>query len=192
MKTNLLFLLTLTFSTYLEAQSIDKLQGHNVNVEFSYPFNEINYCSFDKYIIDNDTKLENEEFISLKNQLIKSNFFVKEKTFKNYLKIKSKLSFIWNGEKIILINYKTVNENEENRNLIFSTNKSFDLSNFTVLLNLNNDSFWQFYNLGNNSKYPEINKLKPFVRDADGVLNIYKLAEVIEKNKASLSKYLDE
>ena len=41
-------------------------------------------------------------------------------------------------------------------------------------------------------KYPEINKLKPLVRDADGVLNLYKLADLIEQNKASLAKYLDE
>jgi hypothetical protein len=52
--------------------------------------------------------------------------------------------------------------------------------------------FIQFSNNNDNPKYPVINKLKPLVKDADGVLNIYKLAEVIEKNKASLSKYLDE
>jgi hypothetical protein len=191
MKTRILFLL-LAFNSFVKAQNSNKLEEHRVNVDFSYPFSEINYCSFNEYIINNETKVENDELIELKNQLIKSNFFDKEKSSKNHLKIKSKLSFIWNGEKIILINYKTVREQEEKSNLIFSTNKSFDSSILKSILNLSNDSFWQFYNSEDNPNYPEINKLKPLVKDADGVLNIFKLSEVIEKNKTILTKYLDE
>jgi hypothetical protein len=192
MKTQILLLLLL-FNLYVKAQNINnKIEEHIVNVDFSYPFSEINYCSFNKYLINSETKVENDEYIKLKQQLISSNFFVQEKSFKNYLKIKSKLSFIWNGERIILINYKTVNDKDEKNNLIFCTNKSFDLSILKSILNLSNDSFWQFYNSENNLNYPEINNLKPLVKDADGVLNIYKLAEVIEKNKVLLSKYMDE
>jgi hypothetical protein len=51
---------------------------------------------------------------------------------------------------------------------------------------------FKFYNNRDNPKYPEINKLKPQVKDGAGVLNIEKLAQVLNENKSQLQKYLDE
>ncbi len=51
---------------------------------------------------------------------------------------------------------------------------------------------FEFYNQGDNPDYPEINKLKPQVKDENGVLNIEKLAKVLKENKAALAEYLEE
>ncbi|UZO79837.1 hypothetical protein NBT05_12845 [Aquimarina sp. ERC-38] len=70
--------------------------------------------------------------------------------------------------------------------------KKSKYSSFEIIMkNLDIEIFWQFYNSSDNPNYPEINKLKPLVKDASGVLNIEKLAQVIEENKAKLNKYLD-
>ena len=66
------------------------------------------------------------------------------------------------------------------------------LESIQNILILKNDFFWEFYNSENNSVYPEINALIPFVKDANGVLNIFKLAKAIEENKSLLYNYLEE
>lgn len=50
----------------------------------------------------------------------------------------------------------------------------------------------EFSNGEDNPNHPEINKLKPLVKDANGILNIEKLAQVLKENKSALSKYLDQ
>lgn len=187
----LIFFLSITFFITAKAQNTKELQEQLVNVDFSYPFNEISYCSFNNFIINADTKLENENLERLKNDYIKSNFLTKEKIQTNYLKVKSQLTFVWNGEKINIINYKTVDENNQKINLVFCSNSNLNITKIKPILELTNDSFWQFYNSEDDQKYSEINSLKPLVKDATGILDINKLADVLEKNKASLSKYLD-
>lgn len=187
----IIFLISIAFFITAKAQNTNELQEQLVLVDFSYPFNEINYCSFNNFIINAETKLENENLEKLKNDYINSNFLTKEKIKTNYLKVKSQLSFIWNGEKINIINYKTVDENGQKINLIFCNNSDFDTTNLKPILELTNDSFWQFYNSDDDQKYSDINSLKPLIKDATGILDINKFADVIEKNKASLSKYLD-
>ena len=188
----IIFLISIAFFITAKAQNTNELQEQLVLVDFSYPFNEINYCSFNNFIINAETKLENENLEKLKNDYINSNFLTKEKIKTNYLKVKSQLSFIWNGEKINIINYKTVDENEQNINQIFSSNKNFDVAKIKLILELSNDAFWQFYNSDDDPKYSEINTLKPLVKDATGILDIYKLSDVIGQNKILLSKYLNE
>jgi len=61
----------------------------------------------------------------------------------------------------------------------------------TILENADANIIFKFYNDSDNSKYPEINKLKPLVKNENGDLDIEKLARVIKENKSVLSKYLD-
>ena len=61
-----------------------------------------------------------------------------------------------------------------------------------VVRNIGIEAFWQFYNNEDDSRYPEINNLKPLVKDANRVLNIEKLAKVLKENKGALSKYLND
>jgi len=62
----------------------------------------------------------------------------------------------------------------------------------SIVENSSVNILYAFYNKRDSKKYPEINKLKPLVKDANGVLNIEKLAKVIKENKSTLSKYLEE
>ncbi len=75
-------------------------------------------------------------------------------------------------------------EYDEKSNLVINKIK--------LVLSLNNKAFTQFEVKENNIKYPEINKLKKEIRDADGTINLNKLAAVIEQNKAYLDKYIDK
>lgn len=60
-----------------------------------------------------------------------------------------------------------------------------------TILKLKNSAFAQFEIEEKDTDYPEINRLKPQVKDADGTLNLFKLSEVIEKNISTLSKYIE-
>lgn len=62
----------------------------------------------------------------------------------------------------------------------------------TIILKLQNEAFSQFEVDDDNPKYLEINQLKASVKDADNTLNIFKLADVIEKNSSRLSKYFSK
>ena len=62
----------------------------------------------------------------------------------------------------------------------------------TIILKLQNEVFSQFEVDNDNPKYLEINELKASVKDADNTLNIFKLADVIEKNSSRLSKYFSK
>lgn len=62
----------------------------------------------------------------------------------------------------------------------------------TIILKLQNEVFSQFEVDNDNPKYLEINQLKASVKDADNTLNIFKLADVIEKNSSRLSKYFSK
>ena len=62
----------------------------------------------------------------------------------------------------------------------------------TIILKLQNEVFSQFEVDNDNPKYLEINELKASVKDADNTLNIFKLADVIEKNSRRLSKYFSK
>ncbi|WP_254504106.1 hypothetical protein [Aquimarina spinulae] len=52
--------------------------------------------------------------------------------------------------------------------------------------------FWKFYIREDDPDYPEINKLKPKVKDNNEILNLTKLAKVIQQNEESLRKYLEQ
>ncbi|MEC3908210.1 hypothetical protein VOI54_14360 [Tamlana sp. 2201CG12-4] len=191
MKKLLLILLMLLFvNTYSQINT----EGKTVEGHFSYGLNSVSYCNFYEYKIYKNTELKENPFLQeLQNNYKDSVLFTSQDASGNYLKIKSVLKFLWNDENVICINFNTVNNHGEKESQIYTNISSLKIiQEIKEVLKLSNKSFWQFYNNENNSKYPEINKLKPLVKDANGILNIEKLGKVIKENKDSLSKYLDE
>ena len=69
------------------------------------------------------------------------------------------------------------------------SNNILETLKFVMLLK--NDSFLQFEYAENDDKFSEINKLKGFVKDLDGNVNIQKLGKLIEENAKELAKYCD-
>lgn len=73
---------------------------------------------------------------------------------------------------------------------IENTNENEQINYLKVILkNVNAFILFQFYNDEDNSNYPEINRLKVLAKNKEGILDIKKLAKVIEENKVSLIKY---
>ncbi len=204
-----ILIFSLFFGTVSQAQNIDyeKFIGKTVKIHQSGQLDrphlfdyEINSANLDSVVIkpfyDNtaESLLTQQE-----SRLFVSNT---EGKINNFIKYKSKLSFMHNGILFSIIKYQIVKDSVSvlyKTSQFYKKNGKWEITNVSGLRNidnvfklLSNDAFWQFYNKENNPKYPEINKLKPLVKDANGVLNIEKLAEVIKENKARLSKYLDE
>ena len=162
----------------------------NVNINFSYKLSDFSYCSFYKFYIDENTDKLEDELYSLNKQYKESNFFENEA---NKIQILSSIHFDWNKQKQTIVYYKEVKDSIENYHFFYTnTNYKDVLENVQNILILKEDAFWAFYNSENNSEYPEINNVKPLVKDADGVLNIFKLAKVIAENETLLNKYLEE
>lgn len=169
-------------------------EGKTVEVHFSYGLNSVSYCNFYEFKIYKNTKIEKNLFLQeLQNSYKDSVLSTSNDASGNYLKIKSVLKFLWNNENVICVNFNTVNSNGEKENKIYTNISSLKIiKEIKGVLKLSNETFWQFYNNEDDSRYPEINKLKPLVKDANGVLNIEKLAKVLKENKGVLSKYLDD
>ncbi|MBC6997702.1 hypothetical protein [Cytophaga sp. FL35] len=65
-------------------------------------------------------------------------------------------------------------------------------SNLKYLLNVaKSDFIIQISNGENNADYPEVNALKPETKDANEILNLKELIQVITNNSSSLEKYLN-
>lgn len=120
----------------------------------------------------------------------------------NKITLFSKITLEYNQDSYCIIKFKDIENNSISKIQFFVSKKESNIwkeysqtnkiiEKIKSILFLKENSFSQFEISEDNPNYPEINKLKPLVKDADGVLNIYKLADVVEKNKASLSKYLD-
>ncbi|MDY0779354.1 hypothetical protein [Tenacibaculum sp. IB213877] len=173
-----------SFSLNLMGQNFE---GKLVNVNFSYPIKNVSYCSFNNYIISKQ-KIENNNYLKdLKEKYSDNSLFEQDSLS---LEVLSMIKLNFQGREVAVVSYK---EEKENQKLIFFSYESKKLLElFINISKLSNNSFWQFYNDIDDEKFPEINKLKPLVKDANGVLNIEKLAQVIKDNKASLRKYLDE
>jgi hypothetical protein len=116
------------------------------------------------------------------------------------IKLKTRLIIEIQNKEHSLISYKTsknemvsvidyVNDNGWLENT--DNNKELDLMK-SILKNSNSNIIFEFYNRKNNKNYPEINTLKPLVKNENGILDIEKLAQVIKENKSTLSKYIDQ
>lgn len=118
--------------------------------------------------------------------------------------MKSRLLVDINTERICFIKYQTRSNSSTSNDKIFKAirteNNWAELSNSTleiqlleqILLDTSVEMLFQFYNYNDNPEFEDINKLKPEVKDRKGVLNIKKLAEVINTNKDVLQKYLKD
>ena len=122
---------------------------------------------------------------------------------KSTVKLLTKLKIIYNNEEHIYIKYSLKKGDASELKIIditFSNNifqrsesKNIALDPVKKILNLVNAKIlFEFYNREDDNLYSDINKLKLLVKSPNGILEINKLAEVIEKNKAALSKYMDE
>ena len=120
------------------------------------------------------------------------------------VRMKSRLLVDINTERICFIKYQTRSNSSMSNDKIFKAIRTESnwaaLSNSTteiqlleqILQDTSVEMLFQFYNYNDNPEFEVINKLKPEVKDKKGVLNIKKLAEVINTNKAVLQKYYKE
>ena len=174
----------------LSILSIVSYAQTDVNVSFNYKLSNFSYCGFYEFYVNKNTDNLENDLYSLKKQYEESNFFENDT---NKVQILSSINFDWNKQKQTIVYYKEMKDSIESYRFFYTnTNYKDVLENVQNILILKNDAFWAFYNSENDPKYPEINEVKPFVKDADGVLDIFKLAKIIETNKTLLSKYLEE
>ncbi|MDL2142212.1 hypothetical protein QQY79_06735 [Flavobacterium tructae] len=162
--------------------------SHNIFAQNAIPFGYVNKfyneISFDEY--DNNKTKMSDFGNSIKLDLTN----IKQTDSVN---IKSKITFLSKNKKYLAIKFNEINSPGSVKILCLENNSQIDLPYpYSSILKLQGKFLLEFYSTENNPKYPEINKLKSIVKDSKGALNIYKLAEVIEQNKASLSKYLDQ
>ncbi|MFL0099175.1 hypothetical protein V3A08_15460, partial [Tenacibaculum maritimum] len=166
------------------------------NIKVNY-IKELTYQKFYEYV---DSTYNS----ALKDDL--SNTFLKKIKQNNEIKPIFRFEFDYKNERYCIFKYQELIKTEGKRSLtvLFRKEMSNEWSLEKDPISLKNNVFYKvlsnmnllFYKelmvLKNNPNYPEINKLKPFVKDANGVLNIEKLAKVLEENKTLLAKYLDD
>ena len=115
----------------------------------------------------------------------------------------SKLVVDINRERHCFIKYKTrsgeITSSIKMLSLIKETNGWKENTNTTdeidktkqIFLATDVNMLFEFYNYSDNPNYPDLNRLKPLVKNSDGTLDIGKLFMVVEQNKATLNKYLE-
>lgn len=191
---NMLLLIIILSSIKSNSQSIVTTKAKLTNIfEFSYVHD---YTQREK-----DTLLSNKNLDKLPEKLI---FNSLGNDTLSSIKLLTKFEIVNNNKIHNYIKYNIIKQNEspklEIMDITFKQNKwekniSEDLictSVKKILQFADANIIFEFYNKENNNFYFEINKLKQSVKDENNVVDLHKLAEVIEKNKASLSKYLDE
>ncbi|CAA0233867.1 hypothetical protein CVI1001048_90003 [Tenacibaculum maritimum] len=176
-----------------EKNNFKNLTKKNIKVNY---IKELTYQKFYEYV---DSTYNS----ALKDDL--SNTFLKKIKQNNEIKPIFRFEFDYKNERYCIFKYQELIKTEGKRSLtvLFRKEMSNEWSLEKDPISLKNNVFYKvlsnmnllFYKelmvLKNNPNYPEINKLKPFVKDANGVLNIEKLAKVLEENKTLLAKYLD-
>ncbi|MFL0061857.1 hypothetical protein, partial [Tenacibaculum maritimum] len=169
-KNNLFKLIDKKYSPFFK----DKTEANNSNTVFG---NKVTY-NFKKTFHDivsgkvfKKNRVSKKEIIgkysiptgSLAEDSLSVKEVIKINTMNNDFQI---IKFHGNTKSILKTNYAVLNNDIVKYNTLLK-----------VLIKMNFEVFINFYsNEKNNRNYPEINKLKPFVKDANGVLNIEKLA----------------
>ncbi|WP_375604855.1 hypothetical protein [Flavobacterium davisii] len=134
---------------------------------------------------------------------IETQIFSINKDDYDVIKLLTKLKIKYNNKMYVFIKYFLKKKEKEvlnidvyeliDNNYVKNTSKDNFLITVENLLRLSNSKIlFEFYNQNDSQKYIEINKLKPSVKEVNGTLNLYKLSKIIEENKSTLSKYLDE
>jgi hypothetical protein len=205
----IIFISALIFTLLGYSQNnFKELKAIKTNAIGSFQFSESYYYD---YVMNSNnvtdsiyTKVNSENspegLLTIKfNNLLEAN----KESVLNKIALFSKITLEYNQDTYCFIKFKNIENNAISKTLFFVSKKESNvwkeysetnkiIEKVKSILFLKENAFSQFEISDNNPKYAEINKLKPLVKDADGVLNIYKLAEVIEKNKVTLSKYLEE
>ena len=203
-KSNIMKYLFILFSALLFSQQ-NRYESKIVNCKASFQFKNSSYYDYQINSKKTDSLydkvqmgLQPENLLSQKY----ANFIIKQDPKeKKELVLYSRITLEYNLIKLYFIKFSLRENNkknnqifvyQENRNGWVEANNSEIIQNIKTILKLTNSAFSEFEIRENNSKYPEINKLKPLIRDADGTINIFKFAEIVEKNKKELAKYLEE
>jgi hypothetical protein len=180
----------------------------NIKAEMTNLFEFVNVYDYS----DSDNKIEisdtnttiNTETIIFQKIKGKINI-LSNKEIQSLVELMTKFKIIYNNQTHIFIKYKIKEAKDIKENIevidiiydgaIYKENEIKDDVSIAVekiLKYANASILFEFYSSTDNSNFKDINSLKINVKDADGVLNIYKLAEELEKNKISLAKYLGE
>lgn len=176
--------------TSIEKLDLTKLMELEISANY---VKELDYQILYKYEKDNYDDLETDsEIINLIGQsgaLIDEVNPIFRFIFKNHDQIYTILKFA-----------KKINDNEVTTKLFLKENNEWkiisvpskDVEVFYKTFSSMKTIFLQnIINVGNDKNFTAINNLKSSFKDENGIINIYKLADVIEKNKSTLSKYLD-
>ncbi|KQO32768.1 hypothetical protein ASF10_20140 [Flavobacterium sp. Leaf82] len=145
---------------------------------------------------DNDTLINSKVISKLPESILESGKGIS-------IKLLTKIKIIYNNEEHIYIKYSEKRDNISTLKIIdiLSLNGAFMKNESVNILfdpvkkimnSVNANLMFEFYNKEDDVSYPEVNKLKPLVKSSNGILDINKLADVIEKNKIVLSKYLSK
>lgn len=168
------------------------------NIEVSY-IKELTYQKFYEYVDSTYNSAPKDNLLNVFLDKVKKDKEIKP-IFRFEYNYKNERYCVFKYQELKEANDKegvfstTLFKKEVNSNWILENNlisKSNDVF-YDVLSNMSLFLFKELTRLKDNPEYPEINKLKPLIKDANGVINIEKLAKVIKENKASLAKYLDE
>ncbi|WP_108808742.1 hypothetical protein [Aquimarina spinulae] len=204
-----LLLFLLIHSISLEAQiDYNKFKGEKINgylmtkqsdtYIYDYKINARDKDSIVSTVLSGNSP---EAMVTKYNQSIFSD--IKGNKKKNYIALISRLKFSYSGNKYCLIKYQTVIDSvisnnkiatllkKKNSWTVFEDDELFKTKK-EVLRRLSINVFWKFYIREDDPDYPEINKLKPKVKDNNEILNLTKLAKVIQQNEESLRKYLEQ
>ncbi|WP_010182785.1 hypothetical protein [Aquimarina agarilytica] len=207
MRNKMLLLSFLWYSVVFSQIDYSKYEGSKGKIRF---FKEYSFSNIYDYSIDSEQKdslitkvirgNNPEALISKKYSSKFSQSKTESTSFK--IKLKTRLIVTINNTKHSLISYKSSDNNKviitdyylDDDSTFKENTRSNDEINLlkSILENSNANLLFEFYNRRNNENYPEINKLKSQAKNSDGILDIKKLAKVLEENKAILSKYLDE
>ena len=174
------------------------LENININIKYIIPLENQEYCDYFYNEISEFNSKDIEDIIEvIKNKEQVDN--TRDITFFPISKFKCRIR----TNDLIFVKYsiQAPKGQKEIKVKVFDLKKgSFfkknDLNNLEkkihyILKTSKSEFINEISNAKNNPNYPEINKLKPLVKDANGVLNIDKLAKVIKDNKSLLFEYLD-
>lgn len=198
------FLIILSFSFQCIFSQKDYI-GKEIKATASFQFKKSSYYDYQINAKHSDSIYSKKMNINTPEGLLTqkhSSFFEQNPEEQKEIVLYSRITLKYNISEYYFIKYglkvqekithKTALFERKNNNWIWLDNiENSILKSVLTLLKLKNNAFAQFEIEEENTDFPEINRLKIQAKDADGTLNLFKLAEVIEKNRSTLSKYIE-
>lgn len=202
MKYILLFISFIAFSQEnrqsFESKPIDAIGSFQFRKSYYYDY-KINSKSRDSIVSTVDNQNTPESIITRLNQ-----DFLESNTKENpkFIVLLSKIIIEYNQQEFCFIKYSLRENSLDKYQIVTLINKNQKWEQFIgenqiiakiqLLLRLNNTAFAHFEIRENSDKYKIIDNLKLSIRDADGTINLFKFAEVVEKNLTNLEKFIDK